>query len=283
MKLATFLLDNQRRAGALNEQGQLAVFEGDSDIGTLLERGTDLQGFRALMAASRQTVSPQQVRFLPPIVRPSKIFCVGLNYAEHTKESPYEQPKYPTVFLRVPTATAGHESVIRRPACSEQLDYEGEMVAVLAAGGRHIPEDKALDCIFGYAVGNEASVRDFQFKSPQWTVGKNFDGTGTWGPYVVTADELPAGGRGLKLQTRVNGTTVQSATTDEMLHDVASIIATLSEAVTLEPGDVIFTGTPAGVGLGHKPPRWLKHGDVVEVEIERIGLLRNAIQDEIAK
>ena len=282
MKLATFIFDNQRRAGALTEQGNITVFEGDNDIGTLLERGTDLVAFKAMAAASRQTVKPADVTFLPPVVRPPKIICVGLNYAEHTKESPYEQPKYPTVFLRAATATGGHEAVIRRPLCSEQLDYEGEMVAVLSKGGRHISKERALDCVFGYAVGNEASVRDYQFKSPQWTVGKNFDGTGTWGPYLVTSDELPAGARGLRLQTRLNGKAVQSATTDDMIYDVASIISILSEAITLQAGDVIFTGTPAGVGLGHKPQLWLKHGDVVEVEIDGIGLLRNAIEDDKA-
>ncbi|KQP22140.1 fumarylacetoacetate hydrolase family protein [Pseudorhodoferax sp. Leaf267] len=279
MKLATFLLDQQRRAGALTDRG-IAVFEGDADIGTLVRRGTGQAGFQALLASSRHTVQPSDVEFLPPAVEPPKIICVGLNYADHTKESPYEQPSYPTLFLRVATATTGHAAVIRRPSISEQLDYEAEMVIVLGRGGRRIAREQALDCVFGYAVGNEVSVRDYQFKSPQWTVGKNFDGTGAWGPYLVTADELPPGGAGLQIQTRLNGRTVQSANTRDMIYDVPAIIATVSEAMTLQPGDVIWTGTPAGVGLGHKPPLWMKHGDTVEVEIERIGLLRNAIADE---
>ncbi len=282
MKLASFLLDGQRRAGALGERG-LDVFDAAGDLGELLRRGTDRAGFQALAAASKRTVDPAQVTFLPPLGEPPKILCVGLNYADHTKESPYEQPNYPTFFLRVATSTGGHGAVIQRPRISEQLDYEGEMVVVLGKGGRHIARERALDCVFGYAVGNEASLRDYQFKSPQWTVGKNFDGTGTWGPYLVTADELPAGGKGLQLQTRLNGRTVQSANTRDMIYDVASIIATASEAMTLQAGDVIFSGTPAGVGLGHKPPLWMKHGDVVEVEIERIGLLRNTVQDEAAR
>jgi 2-keto-4-pentenoate hydratase/2-oxohepta-3-ene-1,7-dioic acid hydratase in catechol pathway len=280
MKLATFLLDGHTRAGALTAHG-LAVFDGDADIGTLVRRGTDLAGFGALLQASRRTVQPDAVVFLPPSVEPPKIICVGLNYADHTKESPYEQPSYPTLFLRVATATTGHAAVIQRPRISEQLDYEAEMVIVLGSGGRRIAQAQALDCVFGYAVGNEVSVRDYQFKSPQWTVGKNFDGTGAWGPYLVTADELPAGGAGLKIETRLNGRTVQSANTRDMIYDVASIISTVSEAMTLQPGDVIWTGTPAGVGLGHKPPVWMKDGDTVEVEIEQIGLLRNAIRDEL--
>ena len=156
------------------------------------------------------------------------------------------------------------------------------MVIVLSGGGRFIPKEKALDHVFGYAVGNEVSVRDYQFKSPQWTVGKNFDGTGAWGPYLVTADELPAGGLGLKLETRLNGKVVQSAVTSDMIFDIPTIISTLSEAITLQAGDVIWMGTPAGVGLGHKPPLWMKAGDTVEVEIEKIGLLRNTIEDEKA-
>lgn len=279
MKLASFLLDGKRHVGAMTTQG-LAVLDVEGDIGDLLRQGVDRAGFQALLDKSTRTVDPAQVRFAQPSAEPRKIICVGLNYADHTKESPYEQPSYPTLFLRVATATSGHGAVIERPLLSEQLDYEGEMVVVLGKGGRHIPKEQALDCVFGYAVGNEVSVRDYQFKSPQWTVGKNFDGTGAWGPCIVTADELPAGGKGLKLQTRLNGRVVQTADTSDMIYDVASIIATTSEAMTLQAGDVIFSGTPAGVGLGHKPPLWMKDGDEVEVEIERIGLLRNTIRNE---
>lgn len=279
MKLATFTLDGKRHIGALTDQG-LAVLDVDGDIGDLLRKGTDRARFQALLDRSTRTIDPATVTYVQPAAEPRKIICVGLNYADHTKESPYEQPDYPTLFLRVATATTGHGAVIERPLLSEQLDYEGEMIVVLGKGGRHIPKEQALDCVFGYAVGNEVSVRDYQFKSPQWTVGKNFDGTGAWGPCIVTADELPAGGKGLKLQTRLNGRVVQSADTSDMIYDVASIISIASEAMTLQPGDVIFSGTPAGVGLGHKPPLWMKDGDEVEVEIERIGLLRNTIRDE---
>ncbi len=279
MKLASFLLDGQRHVGVLTDKG-IAVLDADGDIGDLLRKGTDRAGFQALLGKSTRVVDPAKVSFVQPSAEPRKIICVGLNYADHTKESPYEQPNYPTLFLRVATATSGHGAEIERPRLSEQLDYEGEMIVVLGKGGRHIPKEAALDCVFGYSVGNEVSVRDYQFKSPQWTVGKNFDGTGAWGPYLVTADELPAGGKGLKLQTRLNGRVVQTADTSDMIYDVASIVSIASEAMTLQAGDVIFSGTPAGVGLGHKPPLWMKDGDEVEVEIERIGLLRNTIRDE---
>ena len=205
---------------------------------------------------------------------------MGLNYADHTKESPYEQPDYPTLFLRVATSLGAHNAIVHRPALSDSLDFEGEMVVVLGKGGRDIPKDRALEHVFGYAAGNEISVREYQFKSPQWTVGKNFDGTGAWGPYVVTADELPPGGRGLRLETRLNGATVQSASTTDMLFDVATVISTVSQAITLQAGDIIFSGTPAGVGFGRTPKLYMKAGDTVEVEIERIGLLRNHILDQ---
>lgn len=281
MRLASFLLDGQRRVGALTERG-LAVFDlaPGLDLGGLLRQGSDRAALQALAARSTQLVDPARVVFLPPIAEPPKTLCVGLNYADHTKESPYEQPDYPTLFLRVATSLGAHDAMVERPRISDTLDYEGEMVVVLAKGGRHIPKDKALECVFGYAVGNEISVREYQFKSPQWTVGKNFDGTGTWGPYVVTADELPAGGAGLKIETRLNGETVQSSNTADMLFDVATVISTVSEAITLQPGDIIFSGTPAGVGFGRNPKLYMKHGDRVEVEIERIGTLRNTIRDE---
>ncbi|HSV71532.1 MAG TPA: fumarylacetoacetate hydrolase family protein [Methylibium sp.] len=281
MKIASFLLEGRRHTGALTDQG-LALFDTgeDVDLGDLLRRGVGVSGLRALLAESTRTVDPSQVTFLSPIAEPPKTLCVGLNYADHTAESPYKQPDYPTLFLRASTSLGAHQAIVRRPAISDSLDYEGEMVVVLGQGGRHISKERALECVFGYAVGNEISVREYQFKSPQWTVGKNFDGTGTWGPYVVTADELPLGGVGLKIETRLNGETVQSSSTEHMIFDVATIIATVSEAITLEPGDVIFAGTPAGVGFGRTPKQYMKDGDEVEVQIERIGVLRNTIRDE---
>ncbi|MDH0647914.1 fumarylacetoacetate hydrolase family protein [Pseudomonas sp. GD03858] len=251
---------------------------GEETLESLLARGVDLATHG--QAARGPVVQVGEQDYLPLLRKPGKIVCVGLNYADHTKESPYAQPDYPTLFPRFASSLTAHNKPLVRPRVSDTLDYEGEMAVVLKRGGRHIPKDKALECVAGYALFNEGSVRDYQFKSPQWTVGKNFDDTGAFGPDLVTADELPAGGKGLLLQTRVNGKVVQSANTQDMLFDVATIISTLSEAVTLEAGDVIVSGTPAGVGFGMNPKVYLKAGDVVQVSIEGIGTLVNPVVDE---
>ncbi|MCW8279105.1 fumarylacetoacetate hydrolase family protein [Pseudomonas sp. PCH199] len=251
---------------------------GEETLESLLERGVDLATYGA--NAQGPIVEIDELDYLPLMCKPGKIICVGLNYADHTKESPYAQPDYPTLFPRFNSSLTAHNKPLVRPKISDTLDYEGEMAVVLKSGGRHIPKDKALDHVAGYALFNEGSVRDYQFKSPQWTVGKNFDDTGAFGPDLVTADELPAGGKGLLLETRVNGKVVQSANTNDMLFDVATVISTLSEAVTLEAGDVIVSGTPAGVGFGMNPKVYLKPGDVVEVSIEGIGKLINPVIDE---
>jgi 2-keto-4-pentenoate hydratase/2-oxohepta-3-ene-1,7-dioic acid hydratase in catechol pathway len=166
---------------------------------------------------------------------------------------------------------------------SDGLDYEGEIAVVIGRGGRHISKDAALSHVAGYSVFNDGSVREYQFKTPQWTVGKNFDGTGAFGPDLVTADELTPGVKGLQLETRLNGEVVQSASTDEMVFDVASLISIISEAITLEAGDVIVSGTPSGIGWARSPKLLMKAGDVCEVSVEKIGTLRNVIADESAE
>ncbi|MNC19359.1 Ureidoglycolate lyase [compost metagenome] len=251
---------------------------GEETLESLLERGVDLGTYGANAQGPSVEIGEQD--YLPLMRKPGKIICVGLNYADHTKESPYAQPDYPTLFPRFNSSLTAHNKPLVRPKVSDTLDYEGEMAVILKSGGRHIPKDQALEHVAGYALFNEGSVRDYQFKSPQWTVGKNFDDTGAFGPDLVTADELPAGGKGLLLETRVNGKVVQSANTEDMLFDVATVISTLSEAVTLQAGDVIVSGTPAGVGFGMNPKVYLKPGDVVEVSIEGIGKLVNPVIDE---
>ncbi|SFJ07206.1 2-keto-4-pentenoate hydratase/2-oxohepta-3-ene-1,7-dioic acid hydratase (catechol pathway) [Bosea sp. OK403] len=233
-------------------------------------------------APASAVLDPERATFLPVLPRPGKIICVGLNYADHSAESGFKQPDYPTLFGRFSTTLIGHRAPMIRPNLSDQLDYEGEIAAVIGRHGKYVPKATALDLVAGYAVFNEGSVREYQFKSPQWTVGKNFDSTGAFGPALITADELPPGAKGLKLETRLNGQTVQSASTDTMVFDVASLIAIISEAISLEPGDVIVTGTPAGVGGARKPPLFMKPGDVCEVEVEGIGLLVNPIAQEAA-
>lgn len=217
---------------------------------------------------------------LPPVAAPEKVICVGLNFRDHSAESGFKQPDYPTLFSRFNSSLIGDGAPLVRPKVSDQFDFEGELVAVVGKGGRHIPTALALDHIIGYSIFNDVSVRDYQFKTPQWTVGKNFDDTGAFGPSLVTADELPPGCKGLLLQTRLNGEVVQSASTDDMVFDVATLISVISEAITLRGGDVIVAGTPSGVGVSRKPPLFMKPGDTVEVEIEKIGILSNPVVAE---
>ena len=220
------------------------------------------------------------VRPALPIARPPKFICVGLNYLEHAKEGGHAPPTYPSFFPRWSNSLVAAEAPVVRPKVSTHLDYECELTIVVSKGGRHIPEAKALDHVFGYTIFNDVSVRDYQRKTSQWLPGKNFDGTGPLGPVVVTADDLPAGASGLDIKTRVNGETMQSSNTSDMIFSTARIIATLSEFMTLEAGDLIATGTPSGVAHARKPPAWMKAGDTVEIEIEKIGILRNRIVDE---
>ena len=286
MRFASFIR-NGRRGLAVDAGGTQFVgrYSEDhhypGDLHNLIESGPAglVAGYKQLL--SGDPIDMSSVLRLPPIPNPEKIICVGLNYLDHTSESGFVQPDYPTLFTRVNSSLVGDGAPIVRPTVSDQLDYEGELVAVIGRGGRHIKRADALDHIAGYSIFNDASIRDYQFKTPQWTVGKNFDGTGAFGPVFVTADELPDGCKGLKLETRLNGTTVQSASISSMVFDVASQIEIISEAITLAPGDLIVTGTPSGVGLARKPPLWMKPGDICEVEIEGIGVLRNPIVDEV--
>ncbi|WP_269507295.1 fumarylacetoacetate hydrolase family protein [Burkholderia sp. IMCC1007] len=279
MRYVNFSADGRKRMLGV-QRGSTIVSLGDTTLERLLASGIDLVDFAERHAAAGPTFHVDEVTWLPPLARPGKIICVGLNYADHTKESPYEQPSYPTLFPRFTTSLIGHDAPMIRPRVSDSLDFEGELAVVLKHGGRHVPKARALDCVAGYSVFNDGSVREYQFKAPQWTVGKNFDGTGAFGPALVTADELPAGGAGLQLQTRLNGKVVQSANTSDMLFDVATLIAIVSEAITLEAGDVIVSGTPAGIGWAREPKLIMRDGDVCEVEIEGLGTLRNTVRDE---
>ena len=280
MRIAAYSINGRPGLAACGPDGR---FHGGPTPDGIAEHLRD--GLESLTAFARgllalPEVDIEAVDLLPPLPNPPKIICVGLNYADHSAESGFAVPDYPTVFGRFASSLIGHGAPIVRPRVSEQLDYEGEFVAVIGRGGRDIPKARALDHVAAYSLFNDASVRDYQFKAPQWTVGKNFDGTGAFGPWLVTADALPPGCAGLRLQTRLNGAVVQDASTDDLVFDVATLVSTLSEAWTLEPGDVIVTGTPSGVGLARKPPLWMKPGDVCEVELEGLGVLRNPIADQ---
>ncbi len=236
---------------------------------------------RAAESAPQSARIPlERLQLLPPVPRPGKIVCLGLNYVDHAAEGGHARPSYPSFFMRAATSLAAHGQAIVRPPCSTQLDYEAEMAVVIGRTARHLRESEALDCVAGYSCFNDATIRDYQRKTGQWTIGKNFDCTGGFGPWLVTPDELPPGGAGLAIRSLLNGQVMQSANTRDMLFPVAETIALLTECMTLEPGDVIAMGTPAGVGYARKPPVWMKHGDTIEIEIEGIGVLRNPIRDE---
>ncbi|SDE55518.1 fumarylacetoacetate hydrolase family protein [Ruegeria marina] len=275
--------------------GKQAVFavEGENAVNlteAVPEVGSDLMAMigdtavlekAAEAAKGAKTVSVSDILPALPVSRPPTIICLGLNYTDHIKEGGYEVPDYPALFMRGQQSIMAAGQPMVRPTCSEKLDYEAELMIIVGTGGRHISEANALDHVFGYTVFNDGSVRDYQRKTHQWTPGKNFDDTGAIGPFVVTPDDLPLGASGLKIESRVGDEILQSSNTGNMIWSVAQTIATISEYTTLQPGDHIAMGTPPGVGHAKKPhPRWLKPGEVVEIEIEGIGVCASPIVDE---
>lgn len=222
------------------------------------------------------------VRYLPPICDPAaKILCVGVNYMPHIKEMGRERPDYPVIFVRFADSLVGHEESLIRPRVSPQFDYEGELAVVIGRRARHVPRARAFEFVAGYSCFNDGSVRDYQRHGPQWTPGKNFHCSGSFGPWLITADELGDPAR-CRLRTQLNGQTVQDESVGELCFDISQLIEYCSTWTQLEPGDVIVTGTPGGVGAGRHPPLWMKAGDAVEVAISGVGALRNSVRDEDA-
>jgi len=218
---------------------------------------------------------------LPVIPRPGKFVCLGLNYVDHAKEGGHHDlPSWPTLFMRGPTSLAAAGEPIVRPSLSDTLDYEAELAVVIGQPARWADEGTALRHVAGYALFNDATVREYQRITTQWTPGKNFDGTGAFGPELVTPDELPPGAMGLRIKSRLNGAVMQDGNTADMMFSVAKTIGLLSQVMTLETGDVIAMGTPAGVGHARKPPVWMRPGDICEIEIDKIGVLSNPIVAE---
>lgn len=279
MRLAKVSRNGQVGVAIRTEGGIKAVFgnAAAADLDALIASGEGL-GKAAEAAAAGESIDEASLTFLPPLVRAPKIICLGLNYADHAAESGMAIPEFPTVFARFNSSLLGHGQPMIKPSFSDQLDYEAELVAVIGKGGKDISEGAALDHVAAYSVFNDGSVRDYQLKTPQWTVGKNFDSTGGFGPWLVTPDELPEGASGLKIEARLNGQVVQSSNTEQMIFDVRRTIALLSRCLTLESGDLLVMGTPSGVGLARSPQLFMKDGDVIEVEIEKIGLLVNPIK-----
>ena len=234
---------------------------------------------RSLPASSRRAVARplREVNLMAPLPRPRKnIYCMGRNYAEHAREGGVAPPEQPVWFTKPPTAVIGPFSPILYHAATQALDYEAELVVVIGRRGRNIPREQALEYVFGYTVMNDVTARDLQRERGQWFKGKSLDTFAPLGPWVVHRSALPDPQR-LMVRSRVNGELRQEASTADMIFPVAALVADLSRGMTLEPGDLIATGTPAGVGMGFQPPRWLQVGDVVEVEVEGIGVLRNPV------
>ena len=228
-------------------------------------------------AASAVPIPMAGIDLLPCVPAPGKIICLGVNYVDHAKEGGNQIGDYPAIFLRCASSLLAHGAPLQVPKVSSKLDFEAELAVVIGRRARFVTEAEALDAVFGYACFNDATLRDYQRKTSQWSIGKNFDATGAFGPCLVTADELPPGCVGLLLQSRLNGQVMQSANTSDMAFGVARTIALLSESLTLEPGDVIVMGTPGGVGYARNPPVWMKAGDTIEIDIEGIGVLRNPV------
>jgi 2-keto-4-pentenoate hydratase/2-oxohepta-3-ene-1,7-dioic acid hydratase in catechol pathway len=281
MRLASFRGTNGSTYGLVTDQGII-------DLGRRL--GARYPDLRALIAghaldeARRFADEAADARldrldWLPVIPNPDKIVCVGLNYEEHRVETNRDKTEHPAVFLRLAESQVAHGAPLLLPPESTQLDYEGEIAVIVGAPGRRIPEARAWEHVFGYAPYNDGSVRDWQRHTVQWTAGKNFARTGGFGPWLVTADEIPPG-TVLELTTRLNGAVMQRATTNMLIHSIPRLIAYISTWTTLLPGDVIVSGTPGGVGARRNPPVWMKAGDVVEVEVSQVGVLRNVVAAE---
>jgi 2-keto-4-pentenoate hydratase/2-oxohepta-3-ene-1,7-dioic acid hydratase in catechol pathway len=282
MKLASYLLaDGTASYGIVNESGiadaGAALRARYSTLRAVLASGA--LGELAASANSNSPVDPATVRFLPPITNPDKIICIGLNYMGHIAETGREKPSHPSIFTRYPSSIVGQNEPLICPKVSSWFDYEGELAVVIGTAGRAISEQDALKHVAGYCCFNDGSIRDFQRHTTQFWAGKNFDRSGSMGPYLVTTDEVPDP-EALTLVTRLNGQEVQNTSTGDLAFKIPELIAYLSTITELLPGDVIATGTPSGVGLFREPKLFMKAGDTVEVEITGLGTLTNPVQAE---
>jgi len=287
MRFTTFVRDGRTRLGVIDGSAVVDLHasnpEVPPDLRAALEAGVNLlAAARAALASSAPRLPLSSLTLAPLVPEPGKIICLGLNYFDHAKEGGRDKPDYPWFFYRGKTSLLAHGKPGLVPKVSAKFDYEAEMAVVIGTRvPRHVKRADALKHVFGYSCFNDMSVRDYQKRTGQWTIGKNFDATGGFGPWLVSADELPPGAVGLHIESRLNGTVMQSANTTDMIFPVDETIDLLAQCMTLEPGDVIVMGTPAGVGQARTPPVWMKAGDTYEVEIEGIGTLSNPISGEV--
>jgi len=280
MKLASFTYKNKESFGVVTDDGVIDLKKKldnqYEDLKTFLENnGTE----KVNIETDKIDYSLEQIEFLPVISNPSKIICVGLNYHEHVKEVGREKSVDPVIFLWVANSQTGHQNDLLIPPESSMFDFEGEIAVIIGKKGRRIKEEEAMNYVAGYSCYNDGSIRDWQLRNDQWTPGKNFDGTGSFGPWMVTRGEIKDEDV-LTLETRVNGEVMQKSTTEMLIFPIKELIAFISTFTTLNPGDVIVTGTPGGVGMKRKPQSFLKDGDTVEIEVSKIGTLVNKVKAE---
>jgi acylpyruvate hydrolase len=288
MKIVGFEADGGLRLGIVEGDQVVDLQSVDpnlpSDLRLILQKRSDLTPLADLAkkapASARRPL--QGLKYALPVANPGKVVCLGLNYLEHVKEGPNRDniPKFPTIFMRANSSLVAHERPMIRPRVSETFDYEAELVIIVGKRVKHLTMQNACSCIAGFSCFNDGSIREYQRRTTQWDMGKNFDATGGFGPWMVTADELPEGAKGLKIESRLNGQVMQSDNTDNMMFPIAETLVDITQGMTLEPGDLVVTGTPSGVGHARKPPVWMKHGDTIEIEVEKVGILRNPIEDE---
>ena len=280
MKLATFKTAQGLSYGIVTGKGivDLKRYLGNQypDLLSLIRSNGFAEAAKYLNTAPDYKES--DITWLPVIQNPGKILCVGLNYQDHVVETGRDNTEQPAIFIRVAESQVGHKQPIIRPKESKNLDYEAEIAVIIGKGGRRISQKDAWGHIAGYSCYNDGSVRDWQRHTIQWTAGKNFTQTGGFGPWMVTADDIPPNTK-MTLSCRLNGETMQKATTEQMIFKIPKIIEYCSTWTTLEPGDVLVTGTPGGVGARRNPPVWMKPGDKVEIEIDKVGILENTIAD----
>lgn len=291
MRLATLEVPTGRKVVALADaalgEKYVDLHASDPTLPTCPKALLALPDWESRVAAARKSSQSSgkfvEGKLLAPIPSPGKVICIGLNYRDHAAESGQPIPSEPVCFSKFSTAVTGPEAQIRLPAVAHKVDYEAELVVVIGKRGKHIPVADAMNYVAGYTVGNDVSARDWQIGRPggQWLMGKTPDTFAPLGPYLVTRDEV-ANPHQLRIQLRLNGTTLQDSSTKELIFGIDQLVAHLSQLITLDPGDVIFTGTPPGVGAARKPPIFLKDGDVTEVEIEGLGILRNQVVAEPA-
>lgn len=288
MKFTTYLRDGAPRLALVDGDDLIDLNDANaktpSDLRLALKAGVDLQAAGAAsLKEEGKRVPLASVTLAPLVPEPGKIVCLGLNYYDHAKEGGREKPDYPWFFFRAASSLVAHGQPGLLPVVSSKFDYEAELAVVIGKTvPRHTKQADALPYVFGYSCFNDMSVRDYQKRTPQWTIGKNFDATGGFGPHLVTADELAPGATGLRIRSLLNGQVMQDANTDDMIFSVAETIALLADVLTLEPGDVIVMGTPAGVGQARTPPVWMKAGDTIVIDIEKVGALSNPIVAERA-